>query len=126
MSAPKKILIVDDSLVSISMAEEGLRANGFKNVVTAKSADEGLSKVKTEGPFDLILTDWNTPEKSGLELVEEIRADENAKEIPIIIVTSRGNKMDLLKAAQAGATSYIVKPFNASQLRDKLNEIFNK
>lgn len=110
----KKILIVDDSTIILKIMENTLTAAGFQ-VITAENGRQALLKAKAEKP-DLILTDIMMPEMDGLTLCEEIRKDPLTQRIPIIIVSAKGQKKDVLEALKRGANGYIVKPFSSKDL----------
>lgn len=110
----KKVLVVDDSTIILKITESALRSAGFQ-VITAENGRQALLKAKTEKP-DLILTDIMMPEMDGLTLCEEIRKDPITQRIPIIIVSAKGQKKDVLDALKRGANGYIVKPFSSKDL----------
>ncbi|MCS7232612.1 MAG: response regulator [Synergistetes bacterium] len=110
----KKILVVDDSTIILKIIESTLTNAGF-HVITSDNGKQALLKAKTEKP-DLILTDIMMPEMDGLTLCEEIRKDPYTQRIPIIIVSAKGQKKDVLEALKRGANGYIVKPFSSKDL----------
>ncbi|MCD6362950.1 MAG: response regulator [Synergistetes bacterium] len=114
----KKILVVDDSKMILKMAEATLRKAGF-NVITAENGKQGFLKATAEKP-DLILTDIMMPEMDGLTLCEELRKNPQTKDIPILIISTKGQKKDVIEALQRGATGYIVKPFSPKDLATRV------
>ncbi|MCX8127639.1 MAG: response regulator [Synergistetes bacterium] len=110
----KKILVVDDSTIILKIIESTLTNAGF-HVITSDNGKQALLKAKAEKP-DLILTDIMMPEMDGLTLCEEIRKDPYTQRIPIIIVSAKGQKKDVLEALKRGANGYIVKPFSSKDL----------
>lgn len=112
-----KVLVVDDSGTMRKIIIRALNAVGYTDIVEASDGAEALAKFREHG-FQLVLTDWNMPNKSGLDLTREIRA--MGSSVPIIMVTTEGEKSRVLEAISAGASNYLVKPFTADVLRDKL------
>lgn len=112
-----KVLVVDDSGTMRKIISRALNTVGFTDIVEAADGAEGLAAFKQQ-PFDLVMTDWNMPNKSGLELTSDIRATGSA--VPIFMVTTEGEKSRVLEAICAGITDYLVKPFSADVLREKL------
>ena len=91
----------------------------------AEDGQEALGKLKS-GDFEFVVSDWNMPNLDGLEMLKQIRADEAMKALPVLMVTAEAKKENIVAAAQAGANGYIVKPFTAATLEEKLNKIFEK
>ena len=118
----KKVLVVDDSAVMRQIIKKNLKELGFSDLSEAEDGAAGLKKAGEE-PVDLIVSDWNMPNMTGLEFLKAVRADVKLKGIAFIIVTSQGNKEIVMKAVEAGANQFIVKPFNAIQLEEKINAI---
>ena len=113
----QKVLVVDDSGTMRKIISRSLQAAGFSDIVEAADGNEGLAAFQS-GSFDLVMTDWNMPNKSGIEMVRDIRALGSA--VPIYMITTEGEKSRVLEAIQAGITDYLIKPFTADTLRDKL------
>ncbi len=125
MNLNMKILIVDDFSTMRRIIKNILRQLGFTNV---QEADDGVTawpKIQSE-PFDLIVTDWNMPKMSGLELLKAIRSDENLKDLPVLMVTAEALKENIIEAVKAGVSNYVVKPFTAETLQEKLQKIFSE
>jgi len=125
MNLNMKILIVDDFSTMRRIIKNILRQLGFTNV---QEADDGVTawpKIQSE-PFDLIVTDWNMPKMSGLELLKAIRSDENLKDLPVLMVTAEALKENIIEAVKAGVSNYIVKPFTAETMQEKLQKIFDE
>lgn len=114
-----KVLVVDDSGTMRKIISRALNAVGYTEVVEAGDGVEGIKAFQAE-PFRLVMTDWNMPNKSGLELTSEIRA--SGSQVPIFMVTTEGEKGRVLEAIKAGITDYLVKPFSADVLREKLGK----
>jgi two-component system, chemotaxis family, chemotaxis protein CheY len=114
-----KVLVVDDSGVMRKIIIRSLNAVGVTDTVEAANGQEAVDIFATQ-EFDMVLTDWNMPEKSGLEVLQEIRA--TGSQVPVIMVTTESQKGQVLAAIQAGVTDYLTKPFEQDQLRAKLDK----
>jgi len=114
-----KVLVVDDSGTMRKIIIRSLNAVGFTDTVEAGDGNEGLAAFQ-KSPMDLVLTDWNMPNKSGLELTREIRA--LGSKVPIIMITTEGEKSRVIEAIQAGVSDFLVKPFTPDALREKLDK----
>jgi len=119
------ILIVDDFPTMRRIVRSLLKELGYTNVDEAEDGQEGLTKLKT-GDFEFVVSDWNMPNLDGLEMLKQIRADESLQHLPVLMVTAEAKKENIIAAAQAGASGYVVKPFTAATLEEKLNKIFEK
>ncbi len=120
-----KILIVDDFATMRKIIKNLLGQSGYKNVHEADDGSTALVMLKKER-FDLIIADWNMPQMSGLDLLKIIRENENYKNTPFVMVTAEANKNNIVAAIQAGANDYIIKPFNANTLQEKIKKIFDE
>ncbi|MFT0851130.1 chemotaxis response regulator CheY [Achromobacter sp. F4_2707] len=120
-----KILIVDDFPTMRRIIKNLLKDLGFENVDEAEDGAMGLEKLRN-GNFDFVVSDWNMPNLDGLEMLKAIRADPNLSSLPVLMVTAEAKKENIIAAAQAGANGYVVKPFTAATLEEKLNKIFEK
>jgi two-component system chemotaxis response regulator CheY len=118
-----KILIIDDFATMRKILKNILKQIGFKNISEADDGKSALKILKKEN-FDLILSDWNMPEISGLELLNRVKSDNELKNIPFVMVTAEAQKDNILDAVKAGVNSYIVKPFTPETVGEKLNKIF--
>ena len=114
-----KVLVVDDSGTMRKIISRALNSVGYTEVVEAGDGVEGIKAFEAE-PFKLVMTDWNMPNKSGLELTSEIRA--TGSTVPIFMVTTEAEKSRVVEAIQAGVSDYLVKPFTADTLREKLGK----
>ncbi|HIE04961.1 MAG TPA: response regulator [Candidatus Latescibacteria bacterium] len=123
--ASLKILVVDDSVTMRRILINILRMVGFDQVVEAEDGVEAWAKLQSEEGIGLILTDWNMPNMGGLEFVKKVRGDPRFGEVPIIIVTVRGVKEDVIEAMKAGVNNYIVKPFTPQVLREKIEKVLS-
>ncbi|SFE92030.1 chemotaxis response regulator CheY [Nitrosomonas sp. Nm166] len=118
-----KFLVVDDFSTMRRIVRNLLKELGFVNVDEAEDGAEALRKLQ-DGNFDFIVSDWNMPNMDGLTMLQNVRANEALKRIPVLMVTAEAKKENIVAAAQAGASGYIVKPFTAATLEEKLNKIF--
>lgn len=126
MSDPKmKFLVVDDFSTMRRIVRNLLKELGFTNVDEAEDGVIALQKLKA-GDFDFVVSDWNMPNMTGIELLRAIRADAALKHLPLLMITAEAKKENIIEAAQAGASGYIVKPFTAGTLSEKLTKIFEK
>ena len=120
-----KILVVDDFPTMRRIIRNLLKDLGYENVDEAEDGAMGLEKLRNGG-FDFVVSDWNMPNMDGLEMLKQIRADANLSGLPVLMVTAEAKKENIIAAAQAGANGYVVKPFTAATLEEKLNKIFEK
>lgn len=120
--ADLRILAVDDSPTMRRIIVNTLKRAGFEDVVEACDGKDALAKLKVE-TVNLVITDWNMPEMDGLALVNSIRGDAKLKTLPILMITTRSVKDDIVEALKAGVNSYILKPFTPETLKAKINEI---
>ena len=120
-----KFLVVDDFSTMRRIVRNLLKELGYTNVDEAEDGSVGLQKLKS-GNFQFVVTDWNMPVMTGIELLKAIRADATLKHLPVLMITAEAKKENIIAAAQAGASGYIVKPFTAATLAEKLQKIFDK
>ncbi|NVK25994.1 MAG: chemotaxis response regulator CheY [Gammaproteobacteria bacterium] len=125
MDKNMKILVVDDFSTMRRIIKNLLRDLGFTNVQEADDGSTALPMLQN-GDFDFVVTDWNMPGMQGIDLLREIRKDENLKHMPVMMVTAEAKKEQIVAAAQAGVNGYIVKPFTAATLKGKLDKIFER
>lgn len=118
----KKVLVVDDSAVMRQIIKKNLKELGFAEPLEAENGAAGLKKAGEE-EVDLIVSCWNMPIMTGLEFLKAVRADDKLKGTNFIMVTSEADKEKIMEAVQAGVNQYIVKPFNAMQLEEKIKAI---
>jgi len=119
-----KVLVVDDFATMRRIVKGVLRELGFNNIVEAEDGDTALKELKKD-KFDLIVSDWNMPNMSGLDLLKAVRSDDNLKNIPFLMVTAEGQRENVIEAVKAGVSNYIVKPFTPETFSAKLEKIFN-
>jgi two-component system chemotaxis response regulator CheY len=117
-----KVLVVDDFATMRRILKNILKQIGFKNLV---EADDGTTAwdVLEEQEIDLVLCDWNMPKMTGLELLKKVRASEKYAKIPFLMVTAEAQKQNVIEAVQAGVSNYVVKPFTAEAISEKLEKI---
>lgn len=120
-----KILIVDDFSTMRRIIKNLLRDLGFTNTYEADDGTTALPMLKN-GSFDFLITDWNMPGMSGIDLLSYVRADDRIKHLPVLIVTAEAKREQIIKAAQAGVNGYVIKPFTAQVLKEKIEKIFER
>ena len=120
-----KILTVDDFSTMRRIIRNMLRQLGYTNILEAEDGAEALSLLQRE-KVDFVISDWNMPNMSGLDLLKAIRADENLKPIPVLLVTAEALKENVVEAVKAGVNNYVVKPFTAETLKEKIDAIFKE
>ena len=117
-----KILIVDDSATMRRIVLNALKEGGYTDIIEASDGKDALEKLMTD-KIDFIITDWNMPNMSGLEFTRAVRSETDIQHIPILMVTTRGVKQDIVEALQARVNNYIIKPFTPQVLKDKIEQI---
>jgi len=125
MDLSMKILVVDDFATMRRILKNVLKQIGFTNIVEADDGSTALAVLKKD-KIDLIMSDWNMPKVSGLDLLKAVRSDEAMKATPFLMVTAEGQKDSVIQAVQAGVSNYVVKPFTADTIKEKLEQIFDK
>jgi two-component system chemotaxis response regulator CheY len=118
-----RILVVDDFATMRRIISNVLRQLGFENLVEAEDGTRALQILESE-KIDFVVTDWNMPEMSGLDLLKAIRAKSDKNDLPVLMVTAEALQENIIAAARAGVNNYIVKPFDANTLAEKINKIF--
>ena len=117
-----RFLVVDDSPTMRRIVLNALKSFGYADNVEAEDGQEGLAKLKSE-TVDFVITDWNMPNMTGLELTKAIRGDESLRHLPILMVTTRGLKEDIIEALKARVNNYVVKPFTPAVLKEKIEAV---
>lgn len=120
-----KILIVDDFSTMRRIIKNLLRDLGFNNTQEADDGQTAWPMLQT-GNFDFLVTDWNMPIMTGIELLEKVRANDELASLPVLLVTAEAKKEQIVQAAQAGVNGYVVKPFTAITLKEKIDKIFER
>ena len=126
MAGPNtKFLVVDDFSTMRRIVRNLLKELGYTNVDEAEDGSVALSKLRSD-KFDFVISDWNMPVMDGLTMLKNIRGDAVLAKLPVLMVTAEAKKENIIAAAQAGASGYVVKPFTAATLDEKLAKIFEK
>lgn len=120
-----KILVVDDFPTMRRIIKNLLKDLGYENVDEAEDGLMGLEKLRN-GNFEFVVSDWNMPNLDGLEMLKQIRADANLSSLPVLMVTAEAKRDQIIEAAQAGVNGYVVKPFTAQVLKEKIEKIFER
>ncbi|SMC09267.1 chemotaxis response regulator CheY [Nitratiruptor tergarcus] len=127
MALPDKnirILVVDDAPMIRRILKNLLKEMGFSNIDEAEDGMVALQKLRSQ-KYDFVITDWNMPNLTGIELVQEIRKDPNLKSLPIMMVTAEAKKENIILALKSGVNNYIVKPFTPENVKAKIEAIFS-
>jgi two-component system chemotaxis response regulator CheY len=120
-----KVLVVDDQLTMREVARLALQEMGVRQIIDAENGDDAFKKATTQ-PLDMIISDFNMPGMDGLGLLRAVRGHPAVRKLPFILVTGRGDNALVVSAAQAGVNNYIVKPFTAEMLREKVEAVVGK
>ncbi|HVL00325.1 MAG TPA: chemotaxis response regulator CheY [Dongiaceae bacterium] len=120
-----KILIVDDFSTMRRIIKNLLRDLGFTNTQEADDGSSALPLLKASD-FDFLITDWNMPGMTGIDLLKAVRSDDKLKSLPVLMVTAEAKREQIIEAAQAGVNGYVVKPFTAQALKEKIEKIFER
>ncbi|MFO7445561.1 MAG: response regulator [Ignavibacteriaceae bacterium] len=118
-----RFLVVDDSVTMRRIVVNSLKNLGYEDFVEASDGKEALEKLASDDSINFVITDWNMPVISGLELTKSIRSDDRYTKLPILMVTTRGVKEDIIEALQARVNNYVVKPFTPHILKEKIDQI---
>jgi len=118
-----EVLVVDDASAIRRIVRSLLKELGFKNIREAENGQTALDELKRK-KADFVVCDWNMPVMTGIDLLRAIRADDALKSVPVLMVTAETKQEHIIEAVQAGVSNYIIKPFNAQTLQEKLNKIF--
>jgi two-component system, chemotaxis family, chemotaxis protein CheY len=120
-----RILVVDDSTTMRRILINTLNKLGYTDVVDGCNGREGLEKLAAN-PVDLVITDWNMPEMSGIEFIRNIRSSDKFKSIPVLMVTTNAAKDDIVEALKAGVNNYVVKPFTPDVIKEKIEAVLSR
>jgi two-component system chemotaxis response regulator CheY len=123
LNTDMEVLIVDDAAAMRRILRGLLKELGFKNLREAENGQLAMEALKKK-KADFVVSDWNMPVMTGMDLLKAIRADDELKATPVLMVTAEAKQENIIAAVQAGVSNYIVKPFNAQTLQEKLNKIF--
>ncbi len=120
-----KMLVVDDSPTMRRIVVQMLKRIGYTQIIEAGDGKEALERLKAEGDFRMLLTDWNMPVMNGLELTQAVRSDAQLAKLPILMVTTRNMKQDIITAMRSGVNNYITKPFDPKTIREKIDKVMS-
>lgn len=120
-----KILVVDDFSTMRRIVRNLLKQNGYENIDEAEDGEQALAKLKN-GNFQFVVSDWNMPNMTGIELLKGVRSDPALKALPFLMVTAESDKEKVVEAIKAGVNNYIIKPFTAEVLKEKMEKILEK
>ncbi len=123
MKPDLKILVVDDFPTMRRIVKTLMKQNGYTNFTEAEDGEQALRMLHAEKDYEMVVSDWNMPNMTGLELLKAVRADEKLKHLPFLMVTAEAEKENIIEAVKAGVSNYIVKPFTGQALKDKLDKI---
>ena len=118
-----KILVVDDFPTMRRIVKTLMRQNGFTNFTEAEDGAQALKMLQEQGDFEMVVSDWNMPNMTGLELLKLVRADPKLKHLPFLMVTAEAEKENIIEAVKSGVSNYVVKPFTGQTLKEKLDRI---
>ena len=121
----RKFLIVDDSNTMRRIVVNTLKSLGYNEYVEAEDGKVALEKLTADNSINFVITDWNMPVMTGLELTKAVRSNESTKDLPILMVTTRGVKDDIVQALQARVSNYVVKPFTPQILKEKIDLVLS-
>jgi two-component system chemotaxis response regulator CheY len=119
-----KILVVDDFPTMRRIVKTLLRQNGYNNFIEAEDGQKGYQALKENPDVEMIVSDWNMPNMTGLEFLKTVRADPKFKHLPFLMVTAEAEKENIIEAVKSGVSNYIVKPFTGATLNEKLKKIY--
>jgi two-component system chemotaxis response regulator CheY len=122
MSTNLKFLVVDDFSTMRRIVKNLLQELGYNDITEADDGNTALPLLKS-GSFDILITDWNMPGMPGLDLLKAVRADEKLAKLPVLMLTAEAKREQIIEAAQAGVSGYVIKPFTAITLKEKLDKI---
>jgi len=122
MSNKLKFLVVDDFSTMRRIVKNLLQELGYSDITEADDGNTALPLLKS-GSFDILITDWNMPGMPGLDLLKAVRADEKLAKMPVLMLTAEAKREQIIEAAQAGVSGYVIKPFTAVTLKEKLDKI---
>jgi len=124
VSKDMKFLVVDDFSTMRRIIKNLLHDLGYPNVSEADDGKTALPMLQ-QGGFDFLISDWNMPGMSGLDLIKAVRSDEKLAKLPVLMLTAEAKREQIIEAAQAGVNGYVIKPFTAETLKEKLDKILN-
>ena len=119
-----KILVVDDFPTMRRIVKTLMRQNGFTNFIEAEDGQQALRILSSSTDIEFVISDWNMPNMTGIELLKSVRADPKLKHLPFLMITAEAEKENIIEAVKSGVSNYVVKPFTAQTLGEKLAKIF--
>jgi len=122
MRSSLRFLVVDDFSTMRRMVRVVLNDLGYTNVIEAEDGDSALP-ILQQGDIDFLITDWNMPGMPGIELLKAVRADPKLASLPVLLVTAEGKREQIIDAAKAGVSGYVIKPFTPQTLKEKIEKI---
>ncbi len=125
MDRKMKILVVDDFSTMRRIVKNLLKQIGYENIDEAEDGQHAFSKLKGDR-FQFVVSDWNMPNMTGIELLKNVRSDPELKDLPFLMVTAEAEKEKVIEAIKAGVNNYIIKPFTAEILKEKMDKILEK
>lgn len=121
-----RVLVVEDFSSMRTMIQNSLFTLGFSKISMVSSAVDAVRKIDAGVGFDLIISDWNMPKMTGLELLQYVRGAKQLKDVPFLMITAEAQRENIIEAAKAGVSQYIVKPFTVEALQEKIESILSK
>jgi two-component system chemotaxis response regulator CheY len=119
-----KILVVDDFPTMRRIVKTLLKQLGYGNIIEAEDGEQAYKVLKSTPDIEFIVSDWNMPNMTGLELLKTVRADDKLKHLPFLMVTAEAEKENIIEAVKSGVSNYVVKPFTATTLKEKMAKVF--
>lgn len=124
--AKTKVLVVDDMSTMRKLVTKACNTMGLENITEAEDGAVAWQKIQTEGDYNLIISDWNMPNCTGIELLKRVRMDAQFKKLPFVLLTAETEAKQITEAIQAGVSNYIIKPFTPESLKEKLEQTYKK
>ncbi len=119
-----KVIIVDDFVTMRRITKTLMKQLGYTNMVEAEDGKQALDMLQKDSSIEFVISDWNMPNMTGLELLQAVRADEKLKKLPFLMVTAEAEQENIMAAVKSGVSNYVIKPFTALTLQDKLAKVF--
>ena len=119
-----KVLVVDDFVTMRRITKTLMKQLGYTNMVEAEDGKQALDMLQKDSSIEFVISDWNMPNMTGLELLQAVRADEKLKKLPFLMVTAEAEQENIMAAVKSGVSNYVIKPFTALTLQDKLAKVF--
>ncbi len=123
-SPDMKILVVDDFITMRRITKTLMKQLGYTNMIEAEDGKQALDMLQKDSAIEFVISDWNMPNMTGLELLQAVRADEKLKKMPFLMVTAEAEQENIMAAVKSGVSNYVIKPFTALTLQDKLLKVY--